>query len=100
MRRGISFGAFVAPAAWPQASCDKHFNKKGINAFLVTFSFVNIAVSVNGKLRNTIKVALDSAEEDVKEKAFNDEKVARHLEGKEIVKVIVVPNKIVNIVVK
>ena len=61
---------------------------------------VNMAVSVNGKLRNTIKVAVDSDQEVVKEIAINDEKVARHLEGKEIVKVIVVPNKIVNIVVK
>ena len=61
---------------------------------------VNMAVSVNGKLRNTIKVAVDSDQEVVKEMAINDEKVARHLEGKEIVKVIVVPNKIVNIVVK
>jgi leucyl-tRNA synthetase len=61
---------------------------------------VNMAVSVNGKLRNTIKVAVDSDQEVVKEIAMNDEKVARHLEGKEIVKVIVVPNKIVNIVVK
>ena len=61
---------------------------------------VNMAVSVNGKLRNTIKVAVDSDQEVVKEMAMKDEKVARHLEGKEIVKVIVVPNKIVNIVVK
>ncbi len=61
---------------------------------------VNMAVSVNGKLRNTIKVAIDSDQEVVKEMAINDEKVAKHLEGKEIVKVIVVPNKIVNIVVK
>lgn len=61
---------------------------------------VNIAVSVNGKLRNTIKVAMDEDQEKVKEMAINDEKVARHLEGKEIVKIIVVPNKIVNIVVK
>ena len=61
---------------------------------------VNMAVSVNGKLRNTIKVAVDSDQEVVKEIAMKDEKVARHLEGKEIVKVIVVPNKIVNIVVK
>ena len=61
---------------------------------------VNMAVSVNGKLRNTIKVAVDSDQEVVKEMAINDEKVAKHLEGKEIVKVIVVPNKIVNIVVK
>ena len=61
---------------------------------------VNMAVSVNGKLRNTIKVAVDSTEDIVKEMAMKDEKVAKHLEGKEIVKVIVVPNKIVNIVVK
>ena len=63
-------------------------------------SEVNIAVSVNGKLRNTIKVALDEDQEVVKKLAQEDEKVARHLEGKEIVKIIVVPNKIVNIVVK
>ena len=61
---------------------------------------VNMAVSVNGKLRNTIKVAVDSDQDTVKEIAMADEKVAKHLEGKEIVKVIVVPNKIVNIVVK
>ena len=53
---------------------------------------VNIACSVNGKLRNTIKVAIDSDQEVVKEIAMADEKVAKHLEGKEIVKVIVVPN--------
>ena len=63
-------------------------------------SEVNVAVSVNGKLRNTIKVALDEDQEVVKKLAQEDEKVARHLEGKEIVKIIVVPNKIVNIVVK
>ena len=61
---------------------------------------VNMAVSVNGKLRNTIKVAIDSDQEVVKKLAMEDEKVAKHLEGKEIVKVIVVPNKIVNIVVR
>ncbi|MBR6820882.1 MAG: leucine--tRNA ligase [Bacilli bacterium] len=63
-------------------------------------SEVNIAISVNGKLRNTIKVAVDEDQEVVKKLAQEDEKVAKHLEGKEIVKIIVVPNKIVNIVVK
>ncbi len=61
---------------------------------------VNIAVSVNGKLRDTIKVAVDIDEETLKEMAKSDEKVAKHLEGKEIVKIIVVKGKIVNIVVK
>lgn len=61
---------------------------------------VNIAISVNGKLRNTIKVALNTEEEVLKDLALKDEKVAKYLEGKEIVKTIIVPNKIINIVVK
>ena len=61
---------------------------------------VNIAVSVNGKLRSTIVVPFNSKNEDLESLALNDEKIKRHLEGKEIVKVIVVVNKIVNIVVK
>jgi len=61
---------------------------------------VNIAISVNGKLRNTIKVALNTEEEVLKDLALKDEKVTKYLEGKEIVKTIIVPNKIINIVVK
>ena len=59
---------------------------------------VKMAVSVNGKLRATIEVALDLKEEEVKEIAFKEENVQKHIEGKEIKKVIVVKNKIVNIV--
>ena len=59
---------------------------------------VKMAVSVNGKLRATIEVALDLSEEELKEIAFNEEGVKRHTEGKEIKKVIVVKNKIINIV--
>ena len=57
-----------------------------------------MAVSVNGKPRATIEVPLDINEEEIKEIAFNEEGVKRHIEGKEIKKVIVVKNKIVNIV--
>ena len=60
---------------------------------------VKMAVSVNGKLRATIEVAVDLNEEEVKEIAFKEEGVIRHIEGKEIKKVIVVKNKIINIVV-
>ena len=59
---------------------------------------VKMAVSVNGKLRATIEVPLDISEEEVKEIAFKEEGVKRHTEGKEIKKVIVVKNKIINIV--
>ena len=60
----------------------------------------DIAVQVNGKLRGTITVSVDDTEDVIKEKALSNENVKRHTEGKEIVKVIVIKNKIVNIVVK
>ena len=59
-----------------------------------------IGVQVNGKVRGTIKISVDEAEESIKEKALADENVKRHIEGKEIVKFIVIQGKIVNIVVK
>jgi len=61
---------------------------------------INIAVSVNGKLRATIKVKNDISKEELLSAAKNQENVVKYLEGKEIIKEIVVPNKIVNIVVK
>ena len=59
---------------------------------------VNIAVQVNGKLRATIKIHLDATQEEVQELALKDENIIRHLEGKTIRKIIVVKNKICNIV--
>lgn len=59
-----------------------------------------VAVQVNGKLRSTITISPDEKEEQIREKALNDANVQRYLEGKQIVKVIVVKQKIVSIVVK
>ncbi len=59
---------------------------------------LEIAVQVNGKLRGTIKIRKDEDDEVVKKIAFDVENVKHNIEGKEIKKVIVVKNKIVNIV--
>ena len=59
-----------------------------------------IAVQVNGKVRATIKTSIDESEDSIKTKALEEENVLRHIEGKEVVKVIVIKGKIVNIVVK
>ena len=59
-----------------------------------------IAVQVNGKVRGTISISVDDDEDVIKEKALECENVIRHIEGKEVVKVIVIKGKIVNIVVK
>lgn len=63
-------------------------------------STIEMAVQVNGKLRAKITVNKDEDDEVVKETALSQENVKTHTEGKNIVKVIVVKNKIVNIVVK
>lgn len=79
----------IAYEAWPVYDESK----------LVQTEF-DIAVQVNGKLRGTIIISVNDTEDEIKEKALSNENVKRHTEGKEIVKVIVIKNKIVNIVVK
>lgn len=63
-------------------------------------STVEIMVQVNGKLRGNFDAAKDSDQEDLKKQAIELPHVQKFLDGKEIKKVIVVPNKIVNIVAK
>jgi leucyl-tRNA synthetase len=61
---------------------------------------IEIPVQVNGKLVNVVKVAAGSDEAAVKAAALADEKVKARIAGKTVVKVIVVPGKLVNLVVK
>ena len=63
-------------------------------------STVEMAVQVQGKLRGTVSVPVDSEEAAVVEAAKAAEKVARAIEGMDIVKVIHVKNKLVNLIVK
>lgn len=61
---------------------------------------INLAVQVNGKLRATIEIPLNSEQESVKPIVFSDERVMKFVNGRDIVKEIFVKNKIYNIVVK
>lgn len=79
----------IAYASWPSFDEAKIIDET-----------VSIAISINGKLRSTISVPLDLGEEELKEKALKDEKIQKNIMDKEIIKVIVVPNKIVNFVIK
>ncbi len=63
-------------------------------------STVEIAVQVNGKLRSTIRLPLDCGQEQAADTALADEKVRNAIAGKQVIKTIVVKNKIVNLVVK
>jgi leucyl-tRNA synthetase len=64
------------------------------------FEEVEIPVQVNGRVRDRLMAERDADEESLREEALALEGVRKHTEGKEIVKVIVVPNQIVNVVVK
>ena len=61
---------------------------------------ITIVIQINGKVRDRINVSPDISEEDLKEKAKEEEKVQEYIAGKEIIKEIVVPKKLINIVVK
>ena len=65
-----------------------------------TSSHVEMAVQVLRKLRGTINVPVDSEQDFIVSEALKQEKVAKFTEGKQIVKVILVKNKLVNLIVK
>ncbi|MEG2351682.1 MAG: class I tRNA ligase family protein, partial [Bacilli bacterium] len=60
----------------------------------------DIAVQVNGKLRATINISINDDENIIKEKALSNERIINYIQDKDIIKVIVIKNKIVNIVIK
>ena len=89
MWENMGFGGQISGQSWPEYDESK-----------TVADTVEMAVQVGGKLRGTIQVALNSDQEAVVAAAKANEKVARFVEGMEIVKVIHVPNKLVNLIVK
>lgn len=79
----------VNDARWPE------FNEKYLKEDVVSY-----AVSFNGKTRFTMNVAAGTDKTDVERLALTNEAAQKWIEGKDIVKIIVVPGKIVNIVIK
>ena len=79
----------ICEASWPTYDEEKTID-----------DVISIAVQVNGKVRGTIDVNMEDDDNSIKEKALNNSNVMKHIDGKEIVKIIVVKGKIVNIVVK
>jgi leucyl-tRNA synthetase len=63
-------------------------------------STVEIVIQVNGKVRSKMAVALGTDDATLEKEALSDDAVRRNLEGKQVVRVIVIKNKLVNIVVR
>ena len=70
------------------------------NEAYLTENEVQLTISFNGKARFQMTFPIDASKEDVETAALNDERSKKYIDGKTIVKVIVVPKKIVNIVCK
>ena len=77
--------------------CDVDWPKADESALLKTSSI--IVIQVNGKVRGKIEIPMGSDEDTVKNKALEHENVQKFLAGKQAKKIIVIPNKIVNIVI-
>jgi leucyl-tRNA synthetase len=82
-------GERVWEQPWPEA-----------DPALLTSDTFELVVQVNGKLRDRVSVSADASKEEQEEAARNSSKVGIHLSGKEVVKTVVVPGKLVNFVVK
>jgi leucyl-tRNA synthetase len=97
------FAPFFAAEMWEQIGGEGVVFRTAwpvVNEELAREDEIEIPVQVNGKLVNVVKVPAGSDDAAVKVTALSDEKVKMRVEGKTVVKVIVVPGKLVNLVVK
>jgi leucyl-tRNA synthetase len=84
---GNTPGIFSVP--WP--SYDKD---------VIVAEQVEMVIQINGKVRSRVVVPSDIGEEDLKLRVMEDEKIKESINGKKIIKTIVVPKKLVNLVVR
>ncbi|MDP9237551.1 MAG: leucine--tRNA ligase [Chloroflexota bacterium] len=70
------------------------------DAELAAADEVEVPVQVNGKVRDRLMLPLDAAEDDARDRALASASVQQHIAGKEIARVIYVPNRLINIVVR
>jgi len=83
-----SAGSSIHLSHWPKWDKD-----------LIQDEEIKIAVQINGKVRTEIMIKADDSEEEIKKQAISNEIVLRHINGKEIKKVIYIKNRLINIVV-
>ena len=85
---GHAGGLLLKSAQWPSADPE-----------LARQEELEIPIQVNGKLRSRVIASPDVSEDDLRASALADEKVQRFIDGHEVVKVIVVPQRLVNVVI-
>ena len=97
------FAPHIAEELWSRLGHPKSLAYEQWPAYdpaLLLRNTVEVVLQVNGKLRGKISVDVDLSGKDLEALALADENVRRHTEGKNVLKVITVPNKLVNVVVR
>ncbi|NRA88248.1 MAG: leucine--tRNA ligase [Rhizobiales bacterium] len=93
----------LAEECWQQLGYDNLLAEQTWPTFeqkLTVDDTVSIAVQINGKKRTILTIAKDATKDEIEVAAFKLDAVIRNIEGKQIIKKIIVPGRIVNIVVK
>ncbi len=93
----------LAEEVWSEFGGEFSIHGQGFPEFdqsLAKAENVTIAIQVNGKLRDTIDMPLNASKEDLESTALAREKIMGYTEGKQVAKLIVVPNRLVNVVVR
>lgn len=86
--RELDFGNDISRANWPK-----------VDSKALKTTTVDLVVQINGKRRGNINVPIDADQDLITQLLLDDDKIAEHLGDKELRKVIVVPNRLVNVVV-
>ncbi|GAO97388.1 leucine--tRNA ligase [Caedimonas varicaedens] len=84
----LGHDSFLTLHSWPVA-----------DAMLIQAESITLAIQINGKLRSTLDVATDLSQDEIQEKTLRLEIVRKALEEKQLKKIIIVPNKVVNLVI-
>lgn len=102
------FVPFVAEDLWQDINKYSEWEKENsvhlqewpiFNESLIEDSIVTIPVQINGKVRANIEINRDEDEESVKSKVVENEKIKKYLDGKDIKKVVYIPNRIINLII-
>ncbi len=97
------FCPFIAEELWQALGhtttvCDAQW--PALNEEYLVESTVKMPVQFNGKVRFTLEFPADASKEDIEKATLNNEQTQKYLEGMQIVKTVVVPSRIINIVLK
>jgi leucyl-tRNA synthetase len=85
----LGYSELVSLAKWPEYDESKTVDNT-----------VEMPVQVNGKVKSTVNISKDASKEDILSVVYADEKIKALVDGKTIVKEIVIPGKIINVVIK